>query len=157
MRGREHVSLCTGSDRSSTAPISQENSTFISTRIPPLRAEEERTYFTLLSEGKRATFREEWAGTIALISNLSAPAEEIYDMWKGRGEIEKAFHVLQNLLDTDTPYVRQEETSGVVTVHLFGKTWYHPQLGYKVIGASVCGAMTATDNHLRSFQVNSQC
>lgn len=77
---------------------------------PALRAEEERTYLTLLSRGRKASFREEWAGTIALISNLRAPAEEIYDMWKGRGEIEKAFHVLQNLLDTDTPHVRREET-----------------------------------------------
>jgi len=93
---------------------------------PALRAEEERTCFTLLSEGKRATFKEEWAGTIALISNLSAPAEEIYDMWKGRGEIEKAFHVLQNLLDTDTPYVRQEETfRGYIFVSFLGLIGYY--------------------------------
>jgi transposase len=93
---------------------------------PVLRAEEERTYYTLLSKGKRASFREEWAGKIALVSNLREPAKEIYDMWKGRGEIEKAFHVLQNLLDTDTPYVRQEETfRGYVFASFIGLIGYY--------------------------------
>ena len=93
---------------------------------PALRAEEERVYFTLLSKGKRVSFREEWAGTIALLSNFRAPAEEIYDMWKGRGEIEKAFHVLQNLLETDTPHVRREETlRGYVFASFVGLIGYY--------------------------------
>jgi hypothetical protein len=75
-----------------------------------LRIEEEKTYYRLLSKGKKVNFREEWAGKIALISNKKFKAQDAYELWKGREHIEKSFHVLQNILDTDRPYVRKEET-----------------------------------------------
>lgn len=75
-----------------------------------LRYEEEKTYFTLLSKGKEVEFREEWAGKIAILSNMEAEPEEIYKMWKIRDEVEKVFDVLQNILETDRPYVRKEDT-----------------------------------------------
>ena len=75
-----------------------------------LRAEEEKTYFTLLSKGKKVEFKEKWAGKIAIISNRKFPPEEAYEMWKSRDQIEKVFDVLQNMLDVDRPYVRKEET-----------------------------------------------
>jgi len=75
-----------------------------------LRIEEEKTYFNLLSKGKKVEFKEEWAGKIALISNQRSEPEKIYEMWKSRDQIEKCFDVLQNILDTDRPHVRKEET-----------------------------------------------
>ncbi len=75
-----------------------------------LKHEEEKEYYTLLSKGHKVEFKEQWAGKISLLSNMQLPPKEIYEMWKSRGEIEKAFDVLQNMLDTDRPYVRKEHT-----------------------------------------------
>lgn len=73
-----------------------------------LKIEEEKTYYTFLSQHKNVDFKEHWAGKIALISNIHFDAQKIYEMWKTRDEVEKAFDVLQNTLDTDKPYVRKE-------------------------------------------------
>lgn len=75
-----------------------------------LRNAEEKTYFTILSQKKKIEFKENWAGKIAILSNLKMKPKEIYEMWKARDGIEKAFDVLQNVLDTDRPHVRKEET-----------------------------------------------
>jgi len=75
-----------------------------------LKAEEEKTYLLMLSKGKKVEFKEHQAGKIALISNKKLHPKEIYEMWKARDQIEKVFDVLQNMLDTDRPYVRKEET-----------------------------------------------
>jgi transposase len=75
-----------------------------------LRYEEEKTYLTLLSKGKGVKFKEEWAGKIALLSDMKTDPKEVYEMWKIRDEVEKAFDVLQNMLDTDRPHVRKEHT-----------------------------------------------
>jgi len=74
-----------------------------------LRAEEEKEYYTLLSKGKKITFHEKWAGKIALLSNLKWKPKRVYEVWKSRSEIEKAFDVLQNDLETDRPYIRKED------------------------------------------------
>lgn len=75
-----------------------------------LRNAEEKTYFSLILKGKKAEFKENWAGKIAILSNMKMEPKEIYEMWKARDGIEKAFDILQNYLDTDRPYVRKEET-----------------------------------------------
>lgn len=75
-----------------------------------LRAEEEKEYYTLLLRGKKVKFNENWAGKIALISNRKYSPQKAYEMWKSRGDIEKVFHILQNELDVDKPYVQKEET-----------------------------------------------
>lgn len=75
-----------------------------------LKVEEQKTYYTLLSKGKKADFKEHWAGKIALISNSRMPPKDAYDMWKSRDQVEKSFNVLQNMLETDRPYVQKEET-----------------------------------------------
>ena len=75
-----------------------------------LKIEEQKTYYTLLSKGKKVEFKEKWAGKIALISNRKFHPEEVYEMWKSRDQIEKTFDVLQNFLDVDRPHVRKEES-----------------------------------------------
>ncbi len=75
-----------------------------------LKLEEEKTYYTLLSKGKKVEFKEQWAGKIALASNIKLNPKDAYEMWKNRGQIEKAFDIFQNILDTDRPHVHKEET-----------------------------------------------
>jgi transposase len=74
-----------------------------------LRIEEEKTYYLMLSRGKKVEFEKDWAGKIALISNRELHPKEVYEMWKSRDQIEKVFNVLQNILEVDRPYVRKEE------------------------------------------------
>lgn len=75
-----------------------------------LKHAEEQEFYTLLSKGHKVEFKEHWAGKISLYSNMQLPPKEIYELWKSRGEIEKVFDVLQNMLDTDRPHVRKEHT-----------------------------------------------
>lgn len=91
-----------------------------------LKIEEEKTYFTLLSEKKKVEFKEKWAGKIALVSNRKFKSKEVYEMWKSRDQIEKAFDVLQNILDVDRPYVRKDETfRGYVFASFIGLIAYY--------------------------------
>jgi transposase len=73
-----------------------------------LKYEETTEYYKFRLEKKHVDFHEEWAGKIALLSDIKANPKSIYLMWKSRDEIEKAFHVLQNILELDTPYVSKE-------------------------------------------------
>jgi hypothetical protein len=82
-----------------------------------LKYEQTSEYYRLKLKRRRVTFNEEWAGKIALISNMELGPKEVYLMWKTRDRIEKAFNVLQNLLQTDHPYVSREE---VFRGYLFG-------------------------------------
>lgn len=66
-------------------------------------------YYKLKLAGKRVQFHEDWAGKIALISNLKLDPKDAYLMWKTRAQIEKAFSVLRNQLEADHPYVSKEE------------------------------------------------
>lgn len=93
-----------------------------------LRADEEREYYLLKSSGNEVKFKEEWAGKIAILSSLAMPPREIYEMWKTREEIEKCFHVLQNVLEADTPYVHTDE---MFQGYLFGS--FISLIGYYLI------------------------
>lgn len=91
-----------------------------------LKIEEEKTYFTLLSKGKKVDFKEEWAGKITLVSNIELPPKDAYEMWKSRDQIEKAFDVFQNLLNVDRPYVHKEETfRGYIFASFIGLIVYY--------------------------------
>lgn len=74
-----------------------------------LKYEETSEFYRLKLAGKKVIFHEEWAGKIALLSNIKINPEEAYLMWKSRDEIEKCFHVLQNILELDTPYISNED------------------------------------------------
>ncbi len=75
-----------------------------------MKAGEEKTYLLLRHRGKKRKFHAEQAGKIALISNRTFSPKDAFEMWKSRDSVEKSFNVLQNMLDTDRPYVRREET-----------------------------------------------
>ena len=74
-----------------------------------LKYEETTNYYRLKLKGKKLEFHEEWAGKISILSNRKDNPKEIYLMWKSRDRIEKVFHILQNILETDRPYVSKEE------------------------------------------------
>lgn len=73
-----------------------------------LRATEENEFYNLKARGAPVTFHEEWAGKIALISNVKLGPQEAFLLYKSRDDIEKAFNVFKNLLQADTPYLRDE-------------------------------------------------
>ena len=73
-----------------------------------LRAMEENEFYTLRARGVPVTFRKEWAGKIALVSNVKLKPQEAFLLYKSRDDIEKAFNVFKNLLQADTPYLREE-------------------------------------------------
>jgi len=57
---------------------------------------------------RKVAFHEEWAGKIAIISNVKKNPKDVYEMWKSRDWMEKAFDVLQNELQVDAPYISKE-------------------------------------------------
>jgi transposase len=50
------------------------------------------------------------AGVIGLVSDLKMRALKMYDLYKGREEVELAFDALKNTLDADSTYLRCEES-----------------------------------------------
>jgi hypothetical protein len=76
---------------------------------PFLKGVETSKYLQLKLEKKRVTFHEEWAGRISLLSNRKLSPKQAYLLWKSRDRIEKAFHILQNRLELDKPYVSNED------------------------------------------------
>ena len=74
-----------------------------------LKYEETNEFYQFKLRKQNVEFHEDWAGKISLLSTLNLDPEEIYLMWKSRDEIEKSFHILQNILDTDAPYVSRED------------------------------------------------
>jgi transposase len=74
-----------------------------------LKYSEISQYYKLKLKKRKVKLNEHWAGKIALLSNKRLKPEEAYLLWKSRDRIEKAFHILQNYLETDRPYVSDEE------------------------------------------------
>jgi len=50
------------------------------------------------------------AGIIGIISDLDKDGIEIYDLYKGREDVELAFDALNNSIDSDKSYLRKEES-----------------------------------------------
>ncbi len=75
-----------------------------------LKYEETSEYYRIKLNMRKVEFHEEWAGKIAIISTVKKNPKEVYEMWKSRDGIEKAFDVLQNDLQTDAPYISKEAT-----------------------------------------------
>lgn len=94
-----------------------------------LEFEEKNAFFRLRIERKKNSFVEERAGVIALLSNVKKKPKNVYLMWKSRDEIEKAFHVLQNVLELETPHVSNEDTFKGYVFAAFISLFLH----YKVI------------------------
>ena len=79
-----------------------------------LRAREEKDYIMRIEKKLEGFSKEGFLekqykfGTIALRSNLKLSAEEVYSLYKQRGQIEQTFDLLKNLLDQDSSYMQSQ-------------------------------------------------
>jgi transposase len=76
-----------------------------------LRVEEERTYLNIENDVEGYTMesfleKSHKFGIIALYSNTGRKPDEIYHLYKERGEIEQTFDFLKNLLEQDKSYMQ---------------------------------------------------
>lgn len=79
---------------------------------PQLRGEEETALLRRVEQGmtlEEFEERKKVAGVIALLSNLEMNGEEIFDLYKGREDVEIAFDAMKNYLDADKTYMRADE------------------------------------------------
>lgn len=53
--------------------------------------------------------RKKVAGVIGLLSNLGREGKEIFDLYKGREDVELAFDAMKNHLDVDKTYMQTDE------------------------------------------------
>lgn len=80
---------------------------------PKLRGDQEEALLRKLKEGaltrEKYEKKKERAGIIAIISDLNRPGPEIYDLYKGRQDVELAFDAMKNHLDADKTYLQSDE------------------------------------------------
>ena len=75
-----------------------------------MRAYEENEYYSRISEGKQVDFMPERAGKIAILTNAGEKSQKVFELYKFRNDIEEGFDVFKNLLMTDTPYLRDDDS-----------------------------------------------
>ena len=75
-----------------------------------LGAEEQNEYYSLMDAGKTPKFSPEKAGKIAILTNTGEKPQRIFELYKFRNDVEEAFDVFKNLLQVDTPYLRDDDT-----------------------------------------------
>ena len=75
-----------------------------------LRATEENEYYSLLNAGKNPQYSPDKAGKIAILTNAREKPQTIFELYKFRNDVEEAFDVFKNLLQVDTPYLRDDDT-----------------------------------------------
>ncbi|WP_298275977.1 transposase [Ferroplasma sp.] len=91
-----------------------------------LRAMEENEYYSLIDSGKKPLYSPEKAGKIALITNVREKPQSIFELYKFRNDIEESFDVFKNLLQVDTPYIRDDDTlKGYVFVSFISLIAYY--------------------------------
>ncbi len=80
---------------------------------PRLRGEEEMALLRKVEGGKMSVKefdeRKKVAGVIGLLSNLDKDGQEIFDLYKGREDVELAFDAMKNCLDSDKTYMHTDE------------------------------------------------
>ena len=85
-----------------------------------LAREEENTLYRMLDDGKldNDEFRERmWkAGKILIISNMDTDGKRVYEMYKGREDVEQQFDTFKSTLHSDIMYLRDDES---VFGHMF--------------------------------------
>ena len=57
---------------------------------------------------KKPLYSHEKAGKIALVTNVREKPQSIFELYKFRNDIEESFDVFKNLLQVDTPYLRDD-------------------------------------------------
>jgi len=80
---------------------------------PEVRGEQEKALLRKESEGSLSSEeveeKRERAGIVAILSDLDRPGPEIYDLYKGRHEVELAFDAMKNHLDADKTHLQSDE------------------------------------------------
>ncbi len=96
---------------------------------PELRGYEEKALLRRVNE-RRMTMREfeerkSVAGIIGMVSDMEMKGPQMYDLYKGREDVELAFDALKNTLDSDKTYLRSEESGrGFFLVSFLGMRVY---------------------------------
>ena len=75
-----------------------------------MKAYEENEYYARISEGKHVDFFPERAGKIAILTNAGEKSQKVFELYKFRNDVEESFDVFKNLLQTDTPYMRDDDS-----------------------------------------------
>jgi len=80
---------------------------------PEVRGEQEKALMRREAQGSlsRERFEEkrERAGIVAMLTDLDRPGPEIYELYKGRHEVELAFDAMKNHLDADKTHLQSDE------------------------------------------------
>lgn len=80
---------------------------------PLVRGEQEETLLRRQAKGKLTAeeyeAKKEQAGIIPLLSDLDESGEVIYDLYKGRHDVELAFDAMKNHLDADKTHLQSDE------------------------------------------------
>ena len=81
---------------------------------PQLKGEEETALLRRVNKRRMSMRefeeRERVAGVIGIVSDMDVKAPRMYDLYKGREDVELAFDALKNTLDSDKTYLRSEES-----------------------------------------------
>jgi hypothetical protein len=80
---------------------------------PLVRGEQEKTLLRRQAKGEitEAEYEQEkkQAGIIPLLSDLDEPGDVVYDLYKGRHDVELAFDAMKNHLDADKTHLQSDE------------------------------------------------
>ncbi len=95
------------------ASIESEHGQLYIFEDPELRGSEEASLLRRV-EGKKMKMREfeerrRVAGVIAMLSDMKMKGPEMYDLYKGREDVELAFDALKNTIDADRTYLQSPE------------------------------------------------
>ena len=75
-----------------------------------MKAYEENEYYSKVAEGKNPDFVPGRAGRFSILTNAGEKPQKIFELYKFRNDVEEAFDVFKNLLKTDTPYLRDDDS-----------------------------------------------
>ncbi len=66
--------------------------------------------YSLIDAGRTPGFSPEKAGKIAILTNTGEKPQAVFELYKSRNDVEEAFDAFKNLLQVDTPYLRDDDT-----------------------------------------------
>lgn len=80
---------------------------------PELEGEQKKALLRRNAEGtlsaEELEEKRDQAGIVAILSDLDRPGPEIYDLYKGRHDVELAFDAMKNQLDADKTHLQSDE------------------------------------------------